>query len=83
MANQLFNKIAPSDLEKVRNCPSSVPSMLDRINELYDEREEIIIAIMAAGVPANCIQLIPPHLDNNFDFFNYNLNLGFRFVRGI
>ncbi|MCH9712687.1 MAG: hypothetical protein K0U20_08705 [Proteobacteria bacterium] len=83
MSNTLFNNLSPSDLERVRNCPSGVPSMIDRINEANDKREEILLAVMAAGVPTNCIELIPPHLENRFDFFNYNLNLGFIFIRGI
>lgn len=83
MANQLFNKISPSNLERVRNCPSSVPSMVNRLNEAYDRQEELLLAVMAAGVPANCIELIPPHLDNKVGFFTYNLHLGFKFVRSI
>ena len=87
MANMQHSKMLPTDLTKLIQCPTSrvLPSIFDRINELYDIQEETLLAIMAAGVPANCIAIIPPHLNNRYDFKNANniINIGFEFIGSV
>ena len=83
MANKQYHKLEPSELNKIRNCPSGVPSMLDVINDLYSLQEETLLAVMAAGVPANCITILTPKESDRFDFKNPSINIGFKFIRSI
>lgn len=48
------------------------------IQNLVYEREEEILACMAAGVPANCIAFTRP--SETFNFNQPEISLGFKFI---
>ena len=49
-------------------------------NDLYAVREEALLAVLAAGVPTNCIALEDPKI-KTVSFHIQTLGLGFRFTR--
>lgn len=53
--------------------------VLDRLSRLYAEREELLLAVVAAGVPVGCIALTPVEQKSD-RYGNYTLHAGFRFT---
>ena len=82
MNSRAFNKIGPSDLNRIFNCMTSGPSLLDLMRELVAEQNEDLLAVMAAGVPTNCISLVPPE-QSTYDFKTNTASIGFKFTRSL
>lgn len=59
--------------------PSWSDQLFDKLSILNSQREEILLAVMAAGVPAGCIELTP--VEQKADRYgNQILHAGFRFT---
>jgi len=77
---------SPGLLEFVKDHLNDEPVMPDYqslLYDIYEEREEVLLAILAAGVPANCIELTGPCSHFNFRDKHFTLDLGFKFTGNV
>lgn len=82
MAIQAYIKLNQLETQKLFDSMVMGPSMLDIMRELVEKQDEDLLAVMAAGVPANCIALIPPGR-STYDFRTNTVSIGFKFIRSI
>jgi hypothetical protein len=77
-----LGEIPEEMLKDLHNFPPLTPSISDMIGRLNDEVDEMLLAALAAGVPANCIALEGPSKTFNWKDGGM-INLGFRFTGAV
>lgn len=79
-----ITEISADDLISMKMPRYDFQSLLsDAIDKLYDEREEMLLAVLAAGVPANCIALTGPSMEGDYEIPIKTITAGFQFIRSI
>ena len=71
-----------TDTNMLETLQTPIPSMLDMLNNLRTEQEDVILAVLAAGVPISCIAKEWPEV-KTIEFNSPLLGLGFRFVGSV
>lgn len=68
----------------VQDCTMDVQGIFHQlINDCYDDLEETLLAILAAGVPMDCISVIHPHLYEDKEYKSFHIVADVRFIKGV
>lgn len=74
-------EVSDEMLKQMYLMPPVIPGLMDMINKLENDREEMLLAVMAAGIPKDCIELVET---STFDFKDqgnqYQAIFGFKFT---